>query len=206
MIRRLPSAVLFPLLLGVAACGSDGGDAAADAGGADVLADATAGDAGGDGTSADTAEEDFGVSLVEAPLWTLAAPEDDPFVARAPAEPRCVDGAWYVDIDLIEIDTGKCDYATLVQPLAADLAPGDEVEIIAWNGRLAAPEVAMAHIDVRIGDALVWGEEVPIPSEGGFYTPRLAVTAAAPAGTPVYFHVDNHGFNTWNLVKISRFR
>ena len=46
-------------------------------------------------------------------------------------------------------------------------------------------------------------ELVDIPTSSGLAAPRLTVVNDADAGTPVHFHVGNHGDHSWNLVELS---
>lgn len=192
-------------LAGWLACGGDGAAAPRDTVVAEALADADGvvddvvdAAAPGDGVA-------VVVDLVDHDLWQRVPDADDPFGHEGPAEVICPDGAWYVDQGLIEVDTERCNHVTVEQPLLEGVKAGDRVGIIAWSGRLLSPDGASeGHVAVAIGDALAWEEWVPIPSVGNFFTPTVVASADAPAGTPVRFHVHNHGFNTWNLVSVRR--
>ena len=54
-----------------------------------------------------------------------------------------------------------------------------------------------------IGDEMVLDYNVLIPS--AFQFPNVEWTAPAniPAGTPLLFHVDNHGANEYNLIEVN---
>lgn len=57
---------------------------------------------------------------------------------------------------------------------------------------------------LRIGETDLFDEHVPIPSESGMIAPTVVAPKAYPRGTPVYFHLHNHGQNTWNLLELRR--
>jgi len=166
----------------------------------DVVEVGGPGDPGGD-VGADPSPV---IHLVDHDLWRLTSLADDPFRHVGPDEPRCLEDGWYVEDGFIEVDTWLCNYVTLEQPLAHDLTVGDRVDVIAWHGPLLSPDGhGEAHIAVVIGAHTLWSEDLPIPHWGSFFTPEIDVPFDAPAGTPVRFHVHNHGPNTWTLMRIA---
>jgi len=69
---------------------------------------------------------------------------------------------------------------------------------------LTAPVPGVARIGFVIGDEQVLDYSVAIPSEPVF--PKAPAWTAAkdyPAGTPLLFHVDNHGQNEYMLIEAS---
>ena len=72
---------------------------------------------------------------------------------------------------------------------------------------------------IQIGDHLIWDVTIPLPANTSINNPipytlylngengvpaEIPVTFDAPAGTPIYFHFQNHGENTYNVVNINR--
>jgi hypothetical protein len=49
----------------------------------------------------------------------------------------------------------------------------------------------------------VLDERIPIPRPGGLIARQRTLERALPAGAPVYFHLHNHGANSWSLVEVS---
>jgi hypothetical protein len=44
---------------------------------------------------------------------------------------------------------------------------------------------------------------VSIPGLADIVTVEFALTESAPAGSALYFHVRNHGYNTWQLSPLT---
>lgn len=64
---------------------------------------------------------------------------------------------------------------------------------------------------VQIGEHFIWGLRIPIPSDGTAYMNGLngvpediVIDFDAPAGTPIYFHMHNHGQNNYNIFDLRR--
>ncbi|MCB9734063.1 MAG: hypothetical protein H6745_15810 [Deltaproteobacteria bacterium] len=148
------------------------------------------------------------VQLVAHEDWEVAPLEADPFAEFAPA----VTQECPVDARLLEdfsgtlsysVRTLDCGYTTVEQPSLVDTCAGDTLYVWIWHFALTAPENATAHLAVQIGDDRVWEKAIPIPSDSGLFTDRVPLTKDYPAGTPVYFHVRNHGSNSYNLLELS---
>jgi hypothetical protein len=102
------------------------------------------------------------------------------------------------------VNTGLCTYAFLEQPLLADVAVGDEVEVAMWYSALVSTEPAEGHMALLIDGRLLWERVVPIPSDADAHTDLVEVGFDAPAGALIQLHVHNHGANTWNLLRVER--
>ena len=61
---------------------------------------------------------------------------------------------------------------------------------------------SQAHVALQVGDELVWESQIPIPSEAEIYRPTWTNDEAVPKETPIYFHLHNHGANSWRLLEI----
>ena len=70
-----------------------------------------------------------------------------------------------------------------------------------WHLWLWAPQVAEAHVAIQIGDWL-FEETVAIPGPEQSYNPSCMAPKDFLLGTPVVFHLHNHGVNSWRLLKI----
>ena len=71
-----------------------------------------------------------------------------------------------------------------------------------WHGDLAFEETATAHVAISIGGELVWEQAVKIPTEAEIFDVKVPLDFEAPAGTPVEYHLHNHGYNTWTLLQL----
>lgn len=170
------------------------------------------------GCPGETCEEK--ADLVAMDGWTLVAADDDPFgPADRPAcgedrvrmEPFGVGGPIALDID-----TGfGCGWATAKQRLAEDLEPGDRLNVHVWvetqtefAGETSTVDaLVFAELALAFDDETFWSTSVQIPVsaylEGASDAP---IEKTIPAGTEVFFHLGNHGANTWSLVELSRVR
>lgn len=192
-----------PAVFVEAGLGADGA-LPADAGSWD---DATA-EAGPDAASAVDAGpvRQSRVSLVDHDLWTRVNEADDPFGDR-PASVYCVDMATKAEPLTGEpsygVDTVDCNYVTVSEPSLVDVAAGEILEVSLAHFELTAPSNSEAHLSVRLGETTLLDKRVPIPSPAAVITERVVATEPVPAGTPVYFHVHNHGENSYALVSVS---
>jgi hypothetical protein len=138
------------------------------------------------------------VPLVLAEEWQ-PAPED-PMAHHADGDTiTCGEQDWHAELAGLEIETTRCNYAAVEQPLLADLVQGDELRVRVWWQTLVSPAPVEGHLALFVGGELVWEEHVAIPGPAAAHDIELASPVSAAAGTPVTFHLHNHGSNTWNL-------
>lgn len=160
---------------------------------------------GDDGEDARVVER---AALVDHALWQQAAVDDDPFADRRPAgsvcDPLGIRPEWLGPDPVLEVDTGTCDFVTVVQPSLAELLAGDTVDVRLWHYDLFAPDPATGYAAVAIGHELVWSYEVAIPGDAHLASDAMTIEHDAPVGTPVYFFVGNHGLNQWGLIDVDR--
>lgn len=153
-------------------------------------------------------------------------PAEDPFAPLRTSEHFCDDTCHFAEFLQVgeysySVDSAYCNYLTVVQETRSAIAPGDEILIRFWHFALNAPDPGRAYVAIQIGDRIVWDARVPIPCRGGLMgmipggdcidTPgaadvdpaRFVADFSAPAGTPIYLHVQNHGDNNYSLVEAS---
>ena len=200
MIRPWAPAVLCLALLG---CSGESPPGPADARSDGVMAQ----DEGGVDAAADVGADS--TPLVEASLWEPLGQGADPFGDRPAIDPVCPSGGVKVEDGgtgdpLLEVDTGICEYVTLAQPSLARVRAGEEVEVVLWHLDLFAAEPAEAHVVIRLGEHTVWEERISVPARANFFSPRWMAPTEVPQGTPVLFHLHNHGVNNWKLLRIRR--
>lgn len=174
-----------------------------DAGASDAMAflrDASAQVEGG------SAGEELRVSLISHARWQELTPVEDPFDDR-PEGSTCARGGFMRELlgaeEAFSVDTGRCPYVTVTQSMLRDVAPGDLLKVRLWHFELTAPEPAEAHVAVIVDGVAVLDARLPIPAPGGLVASETRVERAIFAGAPVYFHLHNHGTNSWSLVELS---
>ena len=101
------------------------------------------------------------------------------------------------------IETTQCSYLTVEQPSLLSLQPGDSITVRFYHGALTAPFDSVAHLGIAIGEKKLWSKDVPIPSGNAFIIELIEIDFALPQGTPILFHVDNHGDNEYALIKLT---
>ena len=142
---------------------------------------------------------------IAAESWTSASVEEDPFVAESGGRVRCSPFAFRLEAGWLEVTTTDCNYATLVHHFSEDVRAGDVVRgEVAW-ATLASLEPAIGTLAFATPElGVLWTHEVDIPGDASIVRVELAFARAAPAGTALYFHVRNHGYNTWQLSPLER--
>jgi len=96
-----------------------------------------------------------------------------------------------------------CNWITLEQPSLRAIRAGDRVEVRARHSQLTAPVPGEAHIAFVIGDEQVLDYSVTIPTDFQFPDAIWTAPKDYPAGTPLLFHVDNHGQNEYMLIEVN---
>jgi hypothetical protein len=96
-----------------------------------------------------------------------------------------------------------CNWLTLEQPSLRAIRAGDEVEVRARHSQLTAPVPGTATMGFVIGDEQVLEYSVAIPTDFAFPSETWTAPKDYPAGTPLLFHVDNHGANEYMLIEVN---
>lgn len=129
--------------------------------------------------------------------------DEDPFVTELGAAPACDGPAFALEDQWLEIDTGLCNWVTLVAPARSAVAKGREVRLTVSHYDLEAPEPAQAQLLLSFDLCKAWSKQVPIPSAAAVYTESFESPCAIAAGADVYFHLHNHGQNNWQLQELA---
>jgi hypothetical protein len=112
--------------------------------------------------------------------------------------PEDLSGTW-----VYSVDTGDCNWHTMVQPTAVPMTPGDRLELRVWHSQLLADGPATAHVALAV-EGEIWGmAEEPIPNIGRMVVVEMTVPSATAVGAEVAFRLDNHGVNSWHLVDLT---
>lgn len=136
--------------------------------------------------------------LVAAESWVLD-PASDPFPEHRAETHSCDPAGVLVEDGLLEVNTGLCGYAVLVQPISVSMHPGDDVEVLLYHSRLIAETPAEGHVALSVGSTLLWEQAVSIPSASAVHVAVVPVSEEVDLGVPMVLHLHNHGSNSWNL-------
>ncbi len=119
--------------------------------------------------------------------------------------PECLDSFTVLSVYTRMPDdrVNLCNWITLEQPSLRAIRAGDQVEVRARHSALTAPVPGEAHMTFVIDDEVALDYTVSIPSD--FVFPKATWTASKdyPAGTPLLWHVDNHGSNEYMLIEVN---
>jgi len=144
------------------------------------------------------------VDLVEPMLWQPQAAADDPFSDHRPDTVDCTFGlGWLVEPRAIEVNTGTCTYGAFTQPTLAAIVKGAKISLSLYHFDLVAAEPATAHLAVLVGPHVLMEREIAIPGKANVYAIELVADFDLPEGSPVTFHLHNHGQNTWALDRLA---
>ena len=156
----------------------------------------------------DTLETETGSAgaLVIGTDWRVAQADEDLFADGVAPFTPCDEDSYREEYGGVEVNTGRCEHISLLQPLRLALNTGDPLRVVGWHSNLFAPDLmpATGRIALAIGAQLVWETSVPIPADAATWDARFESPVTAPAGTPVSLHVRNHGANTWNILSFER--
>lgn len=149
--------------------------------------------------------------LVVADGWTFVEPANDPIWSLPADTTACGPDEIQVQSfgvdEAVEIDTRfGCGWATVSQPIAADLAAGDELQARVFYFSQVTFPTAEAEIAIAIDGDVVAQSTIEIPTSSGLFAPRVTLDRAVAAGALAHFHIGNHGDNSWNLIELSRIR
>lgn len=142
--------------------------------------------------------------LVAPDLWIAVEASEDLFEGHRPDAFRCPTQAYGAEASTFEVDTGECEYLAVAQPSLLPIEAGDTLVATIAHFPLVAAERATAHVALAVGPDVVWERQIPIPSDTRIYEFSWTASRRAPAGTPVQFHLHNHGSNNWFIGDISR--
>jgi len=141
--------------------------------------------------------------FVDNSQWTLVYPGPDQGPFTSEGAYFCTPNGRIYEEPVFEVNTDVCNDTSYTQLTTDALNAGELVHFTLWHLALAAPEPAEGHIEIAIGDSVVWTFSVDIPSDEAVYHPFFEVPADAPAGTPVYLHVQNHGANSYKFLEFT---
>lgn len=147
------------------------------------------------------------LTLIDNNVWEqIEDPDADPLADHRPDEIDCGPLGWEIEVDGFEVETISCNYMGASQPTLVDLCAGDTIEFDFQHFNLISSDAAQAHVVIAVGDQTLLDYTVDIDPELGVeakkWVEEVEVTQDMPAGTPVYLHVHNHGFNTYKILTL----
>lgn len=149
-------------------------------------------------------------ALMNNSLWQPVDPADDPFwpvddtlVVRCPPESYSAedngDGLWF------SVSTQECNYLTMTQPLLVDLPEGATVQVQVWHFPIISSSGTYHHL-VAGGDPVktIWEVTLELPALSAGFLPYEPITSTVSIsqGEPLYWHLSNHGNNSWHLIEL----
>jgi hypothetical protein len=135
--------------------------------------------------------------------WALADPASDPFAAQAAGRVRCTSAAFRPEATWLEVTTTTCNYASFVYVFTSAVPAGSVIRgELAW-ATLAAVDPAVGTLAFATQADLLWSHEVPIPSLADLVQVEFEVPKPLAVGSALYFHLRNHGYNSWQLGPLS---
>lgn len=140
--------------------------------------------------------------LVDHERWVPVGAEDDPFAAHRPDGVDCGIAGYYVELDQLELDTSRCNYAALEQPALHAVGEHDELGLELTHYDLTAPEPAQAHVALWFGATPQWETTIEIPHAAQVLPVVVPVNRSLAPGETIGFHLHNHGQNTWLLGRV----
>jgi hypothetical protein len=147
------------------------------------------------------------VALVRHPSWELVPENEDIFLPLRPDDWFCDPTAFRFEIlsgqPSVEVRSELCNYLTIRQPIREPVRQGDELYISLWHFQLTIPPGTNAYMAVSANGCILWEAERRIPTTAALLEARFPAPFPMPDGTPIYFHVQNHGANTYHLLEIS---
>ncbi len=157
--------------------------------------------------NADASTDDVGVRepRVLAPLIALSpvSAADDPLRAHRPEEISCNNlTGWYAEGDMLEVDTGKCNYLALFEPAATSAPTGAIVTTTISHFDLTSVEPAVVHLALLLDETILWERNITIPADGNVLDVSAELHQPVSKGDPVHLHLHNHGQNTYNFGRL----
>lgn len=137
--------------------------------------------------------------LIDTRGWVALSADEDPWRNVRPDPLECPRHTPHEEEGLLEFDTKICPHFAVERPLMADVYVGDRIRLVGSHSVLVATGNATGHLEVRIGDTVLFDFETAIPGPANVLVFDTVATADAGAGEMVRVHVRNHGANAWRI-------
>ncbi|MGB0590284.1 MAG: hypothetical protein ACPGU1_11440 [Myxococcota bacterium] len=149
--------------------------------------------------------------LVHAARWEALSVDDDPIADPSlSASDQCPDEALTVEVTedglYLDLDTTTCSWLTVAQTTIAPIQVGGTMRVWAFRWpNLIAEGQGLLQLSAGDPPETLWEHRPELPNDRSeLYYEEFPVTRGIPTGTPIYWHVANHGQNVWSLVNVLR--
>ena len=143
--------------------------------------------------------------FVEVDRWSTTPAPSDPFREYRPAQPCALPG-YQVETaarsPVLEINTDDCGVVTVSQPLQTAVPAQLPLLVNVAHLALSAPDSATATIAFAVGEDIVWQTSRSIPRPPDIIIDTFSLPRDASEGTQVFFHIRNHGANSYYLQSL----
>jgi len=136
--------------------------------------------------------------------WNYVPPDADGLYDHPVDAEPCPSVGYEAENGFFEIETDYCAIATFTQTLASEVPAGASIRFVVWNLDLWAPEPYDAVRLLRLGETDIWTDTVAVPGDEGVNELVIEAPVDFPAGTPAWFHLRNHGVNSWRIGDVER--
>jgi hypothetical protein len=149
------------------------------------------------------------VALTDNEEWTKTLSANDPWWGEDSAEELCEPTDYGPETTpigmLFDIDTSFCGYLTVDQTLLAEVPIGDLLRVKIVQYALTESEGPYL-LAVAIGEpaVTVWEMTIEVPADFQVVDVTWPAARTYLIDEPVYFHLSNHGENTWSFVNLTR--
>jgi hypothetical protein len=142
--------------------------------------------------------------LINNAVWQLLEWSEDPFSdgPSLPCPPLSAGDESLGGELVYAIRTERCPSLTVRQASRRAVLAGDSISVRAYHFPLTAPENASAQLVLRLGEREIFRRELPIPSDASELSETWIADDDYPVGTPILFHVQNHGANEYALIAV----
>lgn len=144
-------------------------------------------------------------ALVAYDAWSGVERDADPFVTGESVVPDCLGPGFYPEPDLqwLELDTAECSWITVSARAAAPVGKSSRLRLVVSHYDLNAPAPARAELKLAFGACAAWSKTIAIPGPAAVYEEELGSPCASEQGGAIFFHLHNHGQNTWQLQELA---
>jgi hypothetical protein len=147
-------------------------------------------------------------ALVAFDDWRGVDREADPFLVAPDAVEACATPGFRVEAEQswLEIDTNDCAWVTVTARARSGVELGQRLKLGLSHFDLDAPAPAEAELRLRLGDCDAWSTQIAIPSDANVMVDELDSPCELHQNDAVWFHLQNHGQNSYQLQTVTILR